>query len=254
LPSARSRACHPHGPTCATTSSWRSREASPTRVCGWPPRPGSGGSKATSNRGRDPARFRRYFEAYALNTAGVVSDTTLYATGGVNRRTAVAYERLLTNLLVVESLPSWASNRLKRLVRSAKRYVVDPALVGACLRLDVDAVLRDGDLLGRLLDTLVAAQLRAELTVSETRPRLYHLRQEQGRHEVDLLAEFGARRVVAVEVKADSAPGERDAQHLGWLRDALGQRFVAGIVFHTGPRIYPLGDRLAAIPICALWG
>ena len=204
--------------------------------------------------GRDPARFRRYFEAYALNTAGVVSDTTLYSTGGVNRRTAVAYEQLLKNLMVVEAVPSWASNRLKRLVRSAKRYVVDPALVGACLRLDADAVLRDGDLLGRLLDTLVAAQLRAELVVSESRPRLYHLRQEQGRHEVDLLAELGARRVVAIEVKADSAPSERDVQHLAWIRDALGQRFVAGVVFHTGPRIYPLGDRVAAIPICALWG
>lgn len=204
--------------------------------------------------GRDPVRFQRYFEAYALNTAGVVHDTTLYEAGGLNRRTAVAYERLLQNLLLVESVPCWSSNRLKRLVRAAKRYVVDPALVGARLRLDVDAVLRDGDLLGRLLDTFVTAQLRSEVVVSETRPRIFHLRQEQGRHEIDLVAELAARRVVGVEVKADSAPGERDAQHLGWLRDAIGQRFVAGIVFHTGPRIYPLAEKITAVPICALWG
>ncbi|WP_322767653.1 hypothetical protein [Frankia sp. Cr1] len=43
--------------------------------------------------------------------------------------------------------------------------MVDAGLVGATLRLDVDAVLRHGNLRGRLLDTFVAAQLRAELAV-----------------------------------------------------------------------------------------
>ena len=59
----------------------------------------------------------------------------------------------LTKLLVLEALPAWTSNRLKRLVLSPKRYVVDAALAAAVLRLDVIAILRSGDLLGRLLDT-----------------------------------------------------------------------------------------------------
>ncbi|WP_322770413.1 DUF4143 domain-containing protein, partial [Frankia sp. Cr1] len=67
-------------------------------------------------------------------------------------------------------------------------------------------MLRDGNLPGRLLDTFVAAQLRAESAVFTSWPRLYHLRQEQGRHEIDLLAELGADRVIAIEVKADAAP------------------------------------------------
>jgi hypothetical protein len=41
------------------------------------------------------------------------------------------------------------------------------------LRLDVAAVMRDGDLLGRMLDTLVAAQLHPELALSRARPRLF---------------------------------------------------------------------------------
>jgi len=41
----------------------------------------------------------------------------------------------------------------------------------------------------RLLDTFVAAQLRPELVVSDSRPHLYHVRQQHGRYEVDLLAE-----------------------------------------------------------------
>jgi len=203
--------------------------------------------------GRDPARLRRYVEAYAINTAGVVADKSLYDAAGINRKTALAYERLLTNLLIVEAVPAWTSNRLKRLVLSAKRYVVDPALVGAILRLDVNAILRSGDLLGRLLDTFVVSQLRAELAVSTSRPRLYHVRQEEGRFEIDILADLGGGTVVAIEAKASAAPTADDARHLVGLRDRLGEAFVAGVVFHTGPRTYALAERIVAAPISALW-
>jgi predicted AAA+ superfamily ATPase len=202
---------------------------------------------------RDPDRIRRYFEAYALNSAGVVEDKTLHEAAGINRKTAIAYEQLLINLLIVDRVPSWTSNRLKRLVLSPKRYLVDPALLSGILRLDVNAVLRDGNLLGRLLDTFVASQLRAELAVAQSRPRLYHLRQEQGRHEVDLLAELAARQIVGIEVKASAAPDRDAAKHLSWLRDNLGDRFTAGVVLHTGNRSYPLGERIVAAPICTLW-
>lgn len=205
------------------------------------------------DRGRDPWRLRRYLEALALNTAGIVDDRTLFEAAGINRKTALAYERLLVNLAVVEAIPAWTSNRLKRLVLSPKRYVVEPALVGAVLGIDVDFVIRNGDLLGRLLDTFVAAQLRAELASASSRPRLYHLRQQQGRFEVDLLAELGGGRLIGIEVKADAAPSADSARHLAALRDQYPETFVAGIVLHTGPRAYRLGDRLAAAPISTLW-
>lgn len=204
--------------------------------------------------GRDPARLRRYLEAYVSRTAGIVEDTTLLEAAGLDRRTGLAYERLLTNLFVVESVPAWTSNRLKRLARRPKRYLVEPALLAAVLQLDARAVFRDGDLLGRLLDTFVAAQLRAELASSSRRPRLYHLREEHGRQEIDLLAELGGERMIAIEVKADAAPDRQAARHLRWLRDRLGDRFVAGVVFHTGPVVFPLDERILAVPICALWG
>jgi hypothetical protein len=61
------------------------------------------------------------------------------------------------------------------------------------LRVDAGAVLRDGDILGRILDTFVLSQLRAELAVTQSRPRLYHLREEHGRHEIDIVANTPAR-------------------------------------------------------------
>jgi len=202
---------------------------------------------------RDPDRLRRYLEALAVNSAGVVEDKTLYDAVGIDRRTAVAYEQLLKNLLILEAVPAWESNRLSRLIKAPKRYLVDPSIMAAVLRLDSRAVLRDGNLLGRVIDTFVAAQIRPELAVAESRPRWYHLRDKGGRHEVDLVIEFGGGRGSGIEIKATAAPTRGDARHLEWLRDELGDRFASGVVLHTGPRAYQLADKIVAAPISTIW-
>jgi predicted AAA+ superfamily ATPase len=76
---------------------------------------------------RDSERLRRYFEAYALNSAGIADHKTIFDAAGVTKVTAVGYEDLLARLLVVDQMPAWTSNRLKRLVQTPKRYVVDPS-------------------------------------------------------------------------------------------------------------------------------
>jgi hypothetical protein len=43
-----------------------------------------------------------------------------------------------------------------------------------------------------------------------------------------------------------------DARHLVWLRDQLGDRFVAGFVTHAGADSYELADRIWALPITDL--
>jgi predicted AAA+ superfamily ATPase len=202
--------------------------------------------------GRDPDRLRRYFEAVVLNTAGFVEQTTLARAAGVDKRTATAYEQLLRNLLVLQALPAWTTNRLKRLVRGPKRHLIDVALLSGAVGLDTAAVLAEGDLLGRVLESFALAQLRAELPACQTRPRLYHLRQEQGRREVDIVAELGGRRIIGIEVKAGT-PTHTDAKHLAWLRDEYDDRFLAGVILHTGTHMYELGDRITAAPIATLW-
>ncbi len=209
--------------------------------------------RALGENHRDPQRLRRYLEAVALNTAGVVQHKTLYEAAEIDRQTADAYDRLLRDLLVLDVMPAWTTNRLKRLTRYPKRYLVDPALATGILGLDTSGALRDGDLLGRLLDTFVVAQLRAELPMCKARVRIHHLRQEHGRHEVDLVAEIGARQVIGIEVKAHAAPRLDAARHLVWLAEQLGDRFVAGVVLHTGPHIYELAPDIVAAPISTLW-
>jgi uncharacterized protein len=203
---------------------------------------------------RDPRRLRRYLQAIASNTAGVVDHKTLYDAAGITRASGLAYDGLLDLLMVTQQLPAWSGNRLLRLTRMPKRFVADPALLSALLGVNRLAVLRDGDLLGRLIETFVFAQLRPEQEASEVRPSLWHLRDANGRHEVDLIAEAPDGRVVGIEIKATSAPDRASARHLLWLREQLGDRFVAGVVFHTGPRAFDLIEGIHALPIASLWG
>jgi len=209
--------------------------------------------EGAAGRRRDPERLRSYLEAYALSSAGVSEHKTIFDAAGINKVTASSYETLLTDLLIVEQVPAWTSNRLKRLVRQPKRYMIDAALMAATLRVDEQGVVADGNVLGRMLETFVAAQLRPEVPLSRTRPRLYHLRTEKGRREVDLLAELGGKRVIGIEVKSTAAPGAKAAEHLAWLRDRLGDRFLGGIVLHTGQGHFELGRGIQAAPIAALW-
>jgi AAA domain len=53
---------------------------------------------------RDPVRLRRYLEILGLTTAGLPTDFTLSDTAGIDRQTADAYDRLLTNLFLIDSV------------------------------------------------------------------------------------------------------------------------------------------------------
>jgi hypothetical protein len=95
--------------------------------------------------------------------------------------------------------------------------------------------------------------VRPELSFAESLPRWYPLRDKAGRHEIDLVIEFGGGRVAGIEIKANAVPGRADARHLVWLREELGDRFLPGVVLHTGPSTFELADRIFAAPVSTLW-
>lgn len=203
---------------------------------------------------RDPGKLRRHLRAVAASTASSPTLTTLAEATGLDRSTIERYDLLLHRLFVAEQVPAWSSNRLTRVTQRAKRYVCDAALAATVLGVDRRAVLRNADLLGRVIDTFVAGQLRPELTLGTRPAAMFHLREQSGRREVDLVLERRDGAIVAIEVKASSSVDERDARHLAWLRDQLPDGDVkAGLVLYTGRLVRRLGHRLWAVPICALW-
>ena len=201
----------------------------------------------------DPIRLRRYLEAYAINSAQAVAHNTLYQAAGINRKTAVAYDALLSDLAVVDELPAWSTNRLRRLSRVPKRYIVDSGLLAGVLRVGLEDVLRDSRLLGSMIDTFTVAQLRAQAVVSTSRYRLAHLREHDGRREVDVVAELGGGRIVGIEIKSAASVDRSDARHLLSLREVMDDRFAGGVVLHTGKDSFELAEGVTAAPISTLW-
>jgi predicted AAA+ superfamily ATPase len=203
---------------------------------------------------RHSGKMREYFRALALNTAGCPQAKTLADAAKVDFRTARGYDELFARLFIAESVPGWASKRLDRAVPLAKRYIVDPALAVRAARLSSDGIMRNGDLLGRTLDTFAMAQLRPEIALSDGRYTIHHLRTKAGLQEVDLVLELDDDRVMGLEFKAAAGSLMGAEKHLFWLREKLGDRFVAGAVMYTGPSVYQISDRIFAVPFCAIWG
>lgn len=201
----------------------------------------------------DTDLLRRYLGASSLHTAGVVDQSAIASDVGIDRKTGAAYDALLQRLMLCDVIPAWTTNRLKRLIRSPKRFVTDCSLLTGLFGIDVAGVLADGKLLGRIIETFVMSQLRVEQVVSPLRFRLHHVRQQNGRSEIDFLIEIGAGSLIGVEVKASNAPTAKDARHLEWLRENYPDRFIAGVVLHTGQNVFSLGDKITAIPISCLW-
>lgn len=202
---------------------------------------------------RDPVLLRRYLRALAASTAGAPATERLLEAAAIDRRTADAYDHVLELLGILQRLPAYAGDRLNRLSRRPKIYVTEPGLLAPLTGIDERAVLRDADLLGRLIDTWTVAQLRPELELMTPRPQLFHLRDKNSEHEVDVVIELPDGSLVAIEIKASAAPGRDDARHLRWLRDRIGDRFIRGIVFHTGPRSFRFEPDIWYLPLAALW-
>jgi len=202
---------------------------------------------------RTPLGLSRLLTAVAVNSAGLPAVAALAEAAHLDQRTAASYVDTLEDMRVIQRVQPWFRHEMTQLVKTPKYYVTDPGLAAHLGHVDQTVATRDGDKLGRLIDTFVAAQIRPLADLALPRIDLCHLRDRSGRHEVDLVLDGHSRGIVGVEVKAGAAVTPHDARHLAWLRDHVPDRFAGGYVLHTGPATHPLGERLWAVPIAALW-
>jgi uncharacterized protein len=194
----------------------------------------------------------RLLRAIALRMTQPLNRNGLAGTLGIPYSTLERYLGLLTLLYVVNPIPAWHGNHGKRLVKAHKLLVSDSGLAAHLLAADADAFERGTADLGAAVEAFVGMELVRLAGLDPVRATVHHYRTRTGA-EIDFLLEAPDGRVVGVEVKVGSTVGGDDFRHLAALRDALGERFVRGVVLHLGERPLPFGDRLAAWPISALW-
>ena len=103
-----------------------------------------------------------------------------------------------------------------------------------------------------MLESFVAMELVKQRGWSSRQPTIRHWRDRNGA-EIDLIVEGDDGSVAGVEVKASATVSSSDVKHLRVLQDKLGARFAAGVILYLGERVIPLGERLWALPVSALW-
>jgi predicted AAA+ superfamily ATPase len=170
---------------------------------------------------------------------------------GLDRKTVQSYTGLLETVFLVQRIPAWRPGLGAREIQKPKLYFVDTGLLADVLGADERRIAHDAQIAGRLLENFVGMELVKQLAVAETRGTLHHYRRDV--HEVDVVIENRAGELVAAEVKASASITAADHRELARLRDARGASFRAGALFYAGERTLPLGDRLWALPISALW-
>ncbi len=216
---------------------------------------------------RRPAALRAWLTAYAAATSTDAAWSTILdaATPGEGdkpaRQTADSYREHLTRVFVLDPVEAWIPTfaPLKRLTRSPKHHLVDPALAARLVGVGRAGLLRGqgrevspgtGTWLGALFESLVAQSVRVYAQAAEA--RVGHLRTRNTDHEVDLVVEAADRSTVAIEVKLADSVTSADVVHLNWLDRQLGDRLVDRVVVYTGDRAYRRDDGVAVVPLALL--
>lgn len=191
----------------------------------------------------------RLLRLCAARTSGELNIADVARDLGHSRSTTDSYLAHLEAVFLIQTVPAWSTNLSARVVHRPKLTIAD---TGLAARLLGGRLGRDAELAGRLIETFVVAELRAQTEWSRTRPALFHYRDRDGA-EVDLILESGDGRVVGVEVKAGATVRAEDLSGLRLLERKLGDDLAAGVVLCTAPEPRHLGGKLWVMPISALW-
>lgn len=171
---------------------------------------------------------------------------------GMNHNTTQKYVGVLESVFLTETLPPWFTNKIKRVVKTPKLQFLDAGLLAALRDLTADHVAQDRTAFGAVLETFVFSELRKLASWSQTRANFYHFR-DRAQNEVDIILEDRRGRVIGIEVKAAATVTQDDFKGLKKLQEALGTKFIGGIVLYDHTQTVPYSETLAAVPISALW-
>lgn len=216
---------------------------------------------------RRPHAVMAWLQAYAAATSTNASFETIRkaAVRGDTppaKTTVQPYIDLLTRLRILDQINGWqpTRNHFKRLSSSPKHHLADPALAARLLKVTAQSllrgdtgaveVIRDGQLLGALFESLATLSVRTFAQAHNC--TTFHLRNRNGTREIDLIVQDDAERVLGIEVKLSATVNDDDVRHLLWLRNQSPDSVIDLVVLNTGPRAYRRPDGVAVIPLVLL--
>ncbi|HEV8654894.1 MAG TPA: ATP-binding protein [Candidatus Limnocylindria bacterium] len=200
----------------------------------------------------DRSRLPTLVRLLASRSMSILNMAELSRSTAIPHTTLLRYVALLELLFILQRIPSWSGSLGRRLVRRPKATLSDTGLIAELQQIDPGRFEHDPVLLGPLLESFAAMELRKLSGWSARRPTLFHFRSHLGA-EVDIVLEQTDGRLVGIEVRAASTVRSDDLTGLRALAEASGKKFVRGVVLYTGPNATSLGAKIMALPMSALW-
>lgn len=183
--------------------------------------------------------FRRLMGAACLRLGQLMNQTELGRDVQLPQPTVRRWLNLLEASYQLVTLPAYAVNRTKRLIKTPKAYWSDTGLAMRLSGLSEPT--------GAHLENVILSDLLAWRDASAmARPGLFYWRTATG-EEVDLVVERGPD-LLGIEVKATSRPRPADAKHLRTFRDEYGDAVRGCLILHGGDQVEWLGPRILAAP------
>ena len=205
-------------------------------------------------RGTQPARVKSVLSLLAANHCGELVYSRFANDLDVSMPSVRDTVDALSAVFFVEEVPAWSTNLTSREVSRTKAVISDPGLAAHLMGDTAESLSTISSTnFGPLLEGFVASELLKQKDWADQYFDLYHYRDTRGT-EVDFVLALENGDIIGIEVKATSDPRISHATGLSKLKERVGSKWRAGIVFHTGTKGAPLGDDIFALPISALWG
>lgn len=190
--------------------------------------------------------FNRFLALVAARNGTLLNLADLGRDLGVTAPTIRAWLGVLEASGIVFLLRPHHENLGKRLVKSPKLYVLDPALVTFLTGLHSAEAAQQGPLAGALVESVVVAEWVKAFRQNGEPPSLYFWRTSAG-EEIDLLIERDGR-LYAVEVKATATPNPGHAAGLARWLERVGERGRAVLACDV-PAPLTIRPSIRAVPI-----
>ena len=199
------------------------------------------------------SEFGRFFRVLGEYSGQIVNYSKLGSSLGVSHTTGKKYVKLLEQVFLITQLMPWYTNKIKRLTKTPKIYMIDTCLLCVLRGLSPSRMIKNRNLFGTILENYVVSEVFKLINSSDMRIVPYHFTHNQN-FQVDLLLERDDGMISAIEIKAKASVKAQDFKGLKILMDLCSDKFCSGVVLYDGTEVIAYGERLFAIPLSSLWG
>lgn len=185
------------------------------------------------------SHLSKLLKVLAAQVASLVNYSSIAKSIGIADKTVAKYIQILEALYIVKLVPSYANNRLKRVVKSPKVHFIDSGLASYLLNVNVESSMTGkNEFLGNLVESFVYSELIKHQSYADIDMEIYHYRDIQ-KKEVDFVLEASNGDVVALEIKSGSNLKSEHFKGLMALAETMNNKTFKGIVLYGGDKVLP---------------